>query len=76
MLKVDLGCNRKLELGLLSMTRRVDYAGERSEVVKYFFGDFVYKGMGEVPNKFITPYLPSNLSLQERRKGGGYPSYG
>ena len=34
------------------------------------FGDFVYKGMGEVPNKFITPYLPSNLSLHERGKGG------
>ena len=50
MLEVDLGCNRKLELGLLPMTSRVDYAGERSEVVKYFFGDFVYKGRG----KYLT----------------------
>ena len=52
MLEVDLGCNRKLELGLLPMTRRVDYAGERSEVVKYFFGILSTKGMGW--GKYLT----------------------
>ena len=50
MLEVDLGCNGKLELGLLSMTRRLDYAGERSEVVKYFLGILSTKGWG----KYLT----------------------
>ena len=69
-LLLDLGCNRKLELGLLPMTRRVDYAGERSEVVKYFLG--ILSTKGQIYNSLFA----KQFVLTGKGEGGGSPSYG
>ena len=76
MLEVDLGCNRKLELELLPMTRRVDYAGERSEVVKYFFGILSTKGWGKHLTNLLLPICQAICPYRKGGRGGGYPSYG